>query len=120
MMGVTARFVKGVVLETEEGTRTESKRRWAVFLHTGCRPGSEGYIQDEYTMHKAELGQMQNKRTYKDGKDNMTVTRVHCPVTSVGCVESGRFQSYSTCSLYNVTCFLLSSIRSLFYSWNAS
>ena len=40
-MGVTARFVKGVVLETEEGTRTESKRRWAVFLHTGSGPGSE-------------------------------------------------------------------------------
>ena len=44
MMGVTARFVKGVVLETEEGTRTESKRRWAVFLQAGSRPGSEGYI----------------------------------------------------------------------------
>jgi len=34
-------------------------------------------------MHKAELGQEQNKRTYKDGKDNMTVTCIHCPVVKV-------------------------------------
>ena len=48
-------------------------------------------------MHKAKLGQEQNKRTYKDGKDNMTVTRVHCPVASPG--VSGMLGEEGMCSL---------------------
>ena len=47
-MGVTARFVKGVVFEAA-GTQTESKRKWAIFFPLGSRPGRECYIQDEYT-----------------------------------------------------------------------
>ena len=60
------------------------EREWAIFFDAGSRPGSEGYIQDKYTMHKAKLGQEYNKRTYKDGKENMTATHVHCPVASSG------------------------------------
>ena len=33
MMGVTARFVKGVVLEAA-GMQTEGERRWALFFHS--------------------------------------------------------------------------------------
>ena len=58
-------------------------------------------------MHKAELGQEQNKRTYKDGKDNMTVTHIHCPVGLLGVLvmlgEEGMrlLRGYSTCLPYS-------------------
>ena len=68
----------GVKLEAT-GTETKKGEKSGLFLQCGSWPGSQVYIQDKYTMHKAELGQAQNKRTYKDGKDN-----VPCGVT--GCV----------------------------------
>jgi len=85
-MGVTARFIKGVVLEAA-GTQTESERRWALFFHTGSRPGSEGYIQDKYAKHDTSLGQKENKRGSDKGNSKVTATRVCCPVASVRCVR---------------------------------
>ena len=41
-------------------------------------------------MHKAKLGQKQNKRTYKDGKENMTVTGICCPVASSSVLAKGK------------------------------
>jgi len=91
----------------QRARKTKRGERVVYFFLCGSWPGSQGYIQDKYTMHKAELGQEQNKRTYKDGKDNMTVTCVHCPVASPGVSgmsgEEGMcsLQGYSTCSPYN-------------------